>query len=251
MHVDHGLRTGSGGEADLVAEAAARLGASFRPVRVQVAPGPDLEARARAARHAALGCDAAFGHTADDQGETMLVNLLRGAGPAGLAALRPGARHPILGLRRSETHALCAGLGLEPLEDPSNADPRFVRNRLRHEVLPLLADVAGRDVVPLLVRSAELAAADDALLNAMAALLEVTDAPALAAAPPPLAARAVRSWLAGDGHGPGGPERHPPDWATVRRVLGVAGGAAVACELPGGWRVARTSQSLRLEPPPP
>ncbi len=251
MHVDHGLRAGSAAEADLVAAAAARLGASFRPVRVQVVPGPNLESRARAARHAALGRDAAFGHTADDQAETMLVNLLRGAGPAGVAALRPGARHPILGLRRSETHVLCTGLGLEPLEDPSNADPRFVRNRLRHEVLPLLADVAGRDVVPLLVRSAELAVADEDLLNALAATLEVTDARALAAASPPLAGRAVRRWLAGDGDGPGGAECHPPDRATVERVLGVAGGAAVACELPGGWRVARTSQSLRLEPPPP
>jgi tRNA(Ile)-lysidine synthase len=250
VHVDHGVRPGSADEAEAVAAAAARLGAGFKAVRVQVRSGPDLEARARAARHAALGPEAAFGHTADDRAETLLVNLLRGAGPAGLAALRPGPRHPILGLRRAETRALCADLGLEPFEDPSNADPRFVRNRLRHEVLPLLAAVAGRDVVPLLVRTTELAGADDDLLDALAAAVEVTDAPALAAAPPPLAARAVRRWLAGDGHGPGGPERHPPDRATVERVLGVAGGAAVACELPGGWRVARTAQTLRLERPP-
>lgn len=250
VHVDHGVRPGSADEAGAVAAAAARLGAGFRAVRVQVRSGPDLEARARAARHAALGPEAAFGHTADDRAETLLVNLLRGAGPAGLAALRPGPRHPILGLRRAETRALCADLGLEPFKDPSNADPRFVRNRLRHEVLPLLAAVAGRDVVPLLVRTTELAGADDDLLDILAAAVEVTDAPALAAAPPPLAARAVRRWLAGDGHGPGGPERHPPDRATVERVLGVAGGAAVACELTGGWRVARTAQTLRLERPP-
>ena len=250
VHVDHGVRPGSAEEAGAVAAAAARLGAGFRAVRVEVGPGPDLEARARAARHAALGPDAAFGHTADDRAETLLVNLLRGTGSAGLAALRPGPRHPILGLRRAETRSLCAALGLAPFEDPSNADPRFVRNRLRHEVLPLLAAVAGRDVVPLLVRTTELAGADDDLLDALAAAVEVTDAPALAAAPPPLAARAVRRWLAGNGHGPGGPERHPPDRATVERVLSVAGGAAVACELTGGWRVARTAQTLRLERPP-
>jgi len=250
VHVDHGLRPGSASEAANVAAAAARLGAGFRAVAVGVAVGADLEARARAARHAALGPDAALGHTAEDRAETLLVNLLRGTGPSGLAALRPGPRHPILALRRAETRALCTSLGLEPFDDPSNADPRFVRNRLRHDVLPLLAEVAGRDVVPLVVRTAELAGADDDLLEQLAGRLEVTDARVLAAAPAPLAARAVRRWLAGCGHGPGGAERHPPDRATVERVLGVAGGAAVACELPGGWRVARTAQTLRLEPPP-
>lgn len=249
VHVDHGVRAGSVDEAGAVAAAAARLGAGFRAVRVQVGPGSDLEARARAARHAALGPGAAFGHTADDRAETLLVNLLRGAGPAGLAALRPGPRHPILALRRSETHTLCSHLGVQPLRDPSNDDPRFVRNRLRHEVLPLLAEVAGRDVVPLLVRTAELGLADDALLETLAVTLEVTDAHALVAAPAPLAARAVRRWLAGTGDGPGGVERHPPDRASVERILDVARGAAVACELPGGWRVARTAGTLRLEPP--
>jgi len=248
VHVDHGLRPGSADEAASVAAAAARLGAGFRSVQVSVAAGADLEARARGARHAALGPDATFGHTAEDRAETLLVNLLRGAGPSGLAALRPGPRHPILALRRAETRVLCTTLGLEPFEDPSNADRRFVRNRLRHDVLPLLAEVAGRDVVPLLVRTADVAGADDELLEQLAARLEVTDARVLAGAPAPLAARAVRRWLAGDG--PGGAERHPPDRATVERVLAVAGGAAVACELPGGWRVARTAQTLRLEPPP-
>ena len=230
-----------------MAAAAARLGAGFRSVRVEVAPGADLEARARAQRHAALGPAAALGHTADDQAETVLVNLLRGAGIDGLSSLRPGRRHPILGLRRSDTRAVCASVGLDPLEDPSNADPRFVRNRVRHEVLPLLAAVAGRDAVPLLVRTAEVTAGDADLLDDLARALDPTDARALAAAPPPLAARAVRRWLAGDGAGPGGAERHPPDRATVDRVLAVAAGQAVACEVAGGWRVARTGQVLRLE----
>ena len=247
VHVDHGLRPGSADEAGCVAAAAARVGAGFRSVRVEVAAGPDQEARARAQRHAALGPEAALGHTADDRAETVLVNLLRGAGIDGLASLRPGSRHPILGIRRSETRSLCSSLGLEAFEDPSNADPRFVRNRLRHEVLPLLAAVAGRDPVPLLVRTAEVAAGDVDLLDELAAALDPADARALASAPPPLAARAVRRWLAGDGSGPGGAERHPPDRATVERVLAVANGRAVACEVPGGWRVARTGQILRLE----
>jgi tRNA(Ile)-lysidine synthase len=251
VHVDHGLREGSAAEAHAVAAAAEGLGAGFRAVRVEVAPGPDLEARARAARHAALGPGAALGHTADDLAETVLVNLLRGAGPSGLASLRPGPRHPILGLRRSETAAVCAAAGLQPFDDPSNGDERFVRNRLRAEVLPLLANIAERDPVPLLARTAQLAAADADFLDELAGRIDPTDARALAAAPRPLAARAVRRWLAGTGAGPGGEERHPPDRAAVARVLAVAAGGAVACEVAGGWRVARTGQVLRLEPPGP
>lgn len=249
VHVDHGLRAGSQAEAERVSAAAEALGARFGAVRLQVPEGPDLEARARAARHAALGWDSALGHTADDLAETVLVNLLRGAGLSGLASLRLGFRHPILSLRRAETHALCKDLGLAVFQDPSNTDSRFVRNRLRQEVLPLLADVAGRDAVPLLVRTAQLAAEDTDLLDELSAGLDPTDAHALAAAPKPLAARSIRRWLAGEGEGPGGSERHPPDRASVERVLAVAAGAAVACEVAGGWRVARRGQVLRLEPP--
>ena len=119
-----------------------------------VAPGPNLEARLRAARFSVLPDGVATGHTMDDQAETVLLNLLRGAGSDGLAAMAPGTRHPLLELRRCETHALCAGLGLDPVRDPSNDDPAFMRNRVRHELLPLCAELAGRDPIPLLARQA-------------------------------------------------------------------------------------------------
>lgn len=243
VHVDHGLRPGSADEADVVAAAASRLGAAFRSEAVAVAPGPNLEARAREARWSVLPADACTGHTLDDRAETVLVNLLRGAGPTGLGALRPGPRHPILALRRSETRALCAAEGLEPVDDPSNDDPRFVRNRVRHEVLPLLADVAGRDLVPVLARQAELLADDADLVAALAADLDPTDARALAVAPAPLARAAVRAWLRPAGAG------HPPSAAAVERVRAVAAGGAVATELAGGWRVTRSRGRLRLDPP--
>jgi len=108
-HVDHGLRPGSDVEADVVAAAAAQFGAGFEERLVAVEPGPNLEARAREARFGALPPDVATGHTMDDQAETVLVNVLRGAGPDGLSGMAPGARHPLLGLRRAETHALCSG----------------------------------------------------------------------------------------------------------------------------------------------
>jgi len=244
VHVDHGLRSGSAAEADVVAAVAERFGVPWRSVRVDVEPGPNLEARARAARHAALGPAARTGHTADDRAETVLLNLLRGAGPDGLAALGPSPRRPILGLRRSETTELCAALGIVPVRDPSNDDPRFRRNRIRHEVLPLLCEVAGRDVVPLIVRTGEHAGTVAELLGELAGEVDVTSAAALRTAPRPVAATAVRQWLRRSDE-----EGQPPDAATVERVLRVASGDIRATEVGRGRRVGRSAGVLRLEEP--
>jgi tRNA(Ile)-lysidine synthase len=175
----------------------------------------------------------------------VLLNLVRGSGLDGLAVMPLSPRHPIVALRRSETHALCAAEGLRPVADPTNDDARFRRNRVRHEVLPLLDDVAERDVVPLLCRLADTAVAEVDLLDRAAAkaVPDPTDARAVAGAEPALARRALRAWL----REAGGAERHPPDAAAVERVLAVARGDAAACELPGGARVARRGQRLRID----
>lgn len=248
VHVDHGLRPGSAAEADVVAAAAAAYGAAFRSVAVDVAPGPNLEARARAARRAALPPDALLGHTADDRAETVVLHLLRGAGPAGSVGIARDGRRPLLDLRRADTRALCAHEGLVPLDDPMNADPAFARVRVRHEVLPLLDAVAGRDLVPVLCRQGDLAA------DVVAALDEATDpllaeqrdgsldARAIAAAAPALARWALRRWLV---------ERlgaeHPPDAAALDRIRAVAAGATVATEISGGHRVRRHAQRLWVD----
>lgn len=242
IHVDHGLRTGSAAEADLVAANAARLGADFRSERVAVGEGPNLEARAREARYAVLPAGVLTGHTADDQAETVLINLLRGAGTSGLAAMRPGPQHPILALRRAETVALCETMQLPTVHDPSNTDPRHLRNRVRLELLPLMADMAQRDPVPILARQAALTRDEDDLLDQRAAEIDPTDAKAIAAAPTALARRAVRRWLT---------TTHPPDAATVERVLSVARGASLATDVGGGRRVERHQQRLTLGPDEP
>lgn len=245
IHVDHGLRDGSGREALVVAAAAERFGAAFRAERVVVAEGPDLEARARAARRAVLPPGHATGHTADDRAETMLLSIMRGTGLDGLAPLRPGPEHPIVRVRRSETRGLCEALGLEPVVDPTNADPRFRRNRVRHEVLPLLDDVGGRDLVPLLCRLADLAGDELELLDALSgeAVADPTDARAVASAPPPLARRALRRWLRSHTDA----EHHPPDAAAIERVLAVARGDAAGTDVGFGLAVRRTGQRLRVE----
>jgi tRNA(Ile)-lysidine synthase len=240
VHVDHGLRPGSASEAAVVADAAERLGAGFRSVQVHVEPGPNLEARAREARYRALPVDVATGHTADDQVETILINLIRGAGIDGLAGMRPGPEHPILGVRRFEARELCRGLGLDPIVDPTNADPVHRRNRVRHEIVPLLCEVAGRDVVPLIARQAGLLRDEADLLECLAAALDPTDSAALCRAPRPLARRAVRRWLHRG-------RSHPPDLAAVDRVLDVAAERARATDVGERRRVRRSRGVLHLE----
>ena len=237
VHVDHGLRSGSESEAEIVSAAAARFGATFHSETIDVPLGPNLEARAREARYAVLPDDVMTGHTADDQAETMLINLMRGASTTGLAAMRPGPRRPILALRRSSTVRFCHAQGITVVDDPSNCDPAFLRNRVRHELLPLMDELALRDLVPVLTRQAGLLRDDGDLLDHLAEAIDPTSAKQLAAAPVPLARRAVRRWLTTD---------HPPDAATVERVLRVAGGQASGCDVGGGRRVERSQQRLRL-----
>jgi tRNA(Ile)-lysidine synthase len=245
IHVDHGLRAGSAAEADVVAGAADLLGAGFVGRTVAVGAGPNTEARARAARFSVLPVGVATGHTMDDQAETILLNLLRGAGSDGLAGMEPGRRHPLLGLRRCETHAVCAALGLAPVHDASNEDPAFLRNRVRHELLPLCAELAGRDPVPLLARQAGVLRDEVTLLDSLAAEAapDPHDAKALAQLPRPLARRTVRRWLRAAGGG-----EHPPSLAEVERVLAVASGEAVATEISGGRRVRRSAGRLSVGP---
>ncbi|MEV1286034.1 tRNA lysidine(34) synthetase TilS [Micromonospora sp. NPDC049679] len=183
--VDHGLQEGSAQRATAVAEWAAKL--DFEPVEVATVTvagrtgGP--EAAARAARYEALVAaarrhDAAavlLGHTRDDQAETVLLALARGAGPRGLSGM-PAVRElagvrmlrPLLDVSRAETREACAALGLTPWEDPHNADPAYARARVRSSALPALVEVLGPGVVANLARTAGLLAADTAALDALA-----------------------------------------------------------------------------------
>ncbi len=125
------------------------LDVPFDRTKILVASGGNLQARARAARWIALRAAAArvgadriaTGHHADDRAETLLMRLLRGTGVRGLAVLPPcdGDRiRPILRARRSDVDAHLARHRIPHCSDPSNADPRFLRARVRHEVFPVL-----------------------------------------------------------------------------------------------------------------
>jgi len=168
--IDHGLQPGSADAAAAAAERARALGIEARVVRVDVGEGGGPEAAARAARYAALAAAASdldavavlVGHTLDDQAETVLLGLARGSGAAslqGMAAaseLAPGVAlvRPLLEVRRATTRAACAAEGLDPWEDPHNADPRFARVRVRERVLPVLESELGPGVAAALARTA-------------------------------------------------------------------------------------------------
>jgi tRNA(Ile)-lysidine synthase len=240
-HVDHRIRAGSADDARRAAGIAEGLGVPFVLHEIEVGDGPNLEARARAARRAVLPPGTLTGHTADDQAETVLLRLMRGSGGTGLGGITPGPTHPILALRRADTETVCRLLDIRPVHDDSNDRTDIWRNRVRSEALPLLADIAGRDLTPILARSADLLREDSRFLDDLAAAIDATDAVALADAPLVLARRAVRRWLTHDGY--------PPDVAAVDRVMAVVNGDAVACELPGGRRVERSRQRLRIIDP--
>lgn len=184
LHVHHGLSPHADDWADFCADYCAGLGVPFRAVRVAV-PRDDpegLEAAARRARHAALrteDCDwLVFGHHQDDQAETLLFRLLRGAGVRGAAAMAaiealpaPGRLRPLLAARRRDILEYAAACGLRWVEDESNADCRYTRNALRHRVLPAI-EAEFPAAVPALARAAAHFGEASGLLDELAAIDE-------------------------------------------------------------------------------
>jgi tRNA(Ile)-lysidine synthase len=150
--VDHGLRSEAESELDLAQKLATKLGVPFGRTRLSLERGGNLQARAREARYAALrevasakGALIATAHHADDRAETVLLRLLRGAGPRGLAVLRPRAQDVIRPLVRAEKRDVLLHLQrhyLDFAEDPSNQDAAFLRVRVRGELIPLLTQLS-------------------------------------------------------------------------------------------------------------
>jgi|SRR5690625_3713706 len=290
--VDHRMQAGSGAQARAVAQAGADFG--LDPVLVRAAPeraasegtGPGAppaglgpEGTARRVRYAALAQAAAetqarailLGHTMEDQAETVLLGLLRGAGTRALAGMAPTRAtywRPLLGVRRADTEAACAALGLTPWHDPTNAPDGpwrilaggpLPRAAIRHHVLPATARALDQDPVPALARTAELARVDSDYLDALARdhhhLIDTGPGGHLGAAvgdltalPQALRWRVLRELLTRAGSAP-----RALTMAHVREVDGLLtdwrGQAWV--EVPGGLRVRRACGRLDAVAPPP
>jgi tRNA(Ile)-lysidine synthase len=213
LHVDHGLRAGGEEDAACAAAACGRLGVPFESVRVRVDPG-NIQAQARKARYAALRSAAeragatriATGHTRTDQAETVLLRLLRGAGARGLAAIPPrrGALvRPLIDRSRAEGLAFCGRAELTWRDDPTNATPKYARNRLRLSLWPALVALAPA-AERTLARASDLARADDRALARRARFIAGVEGSvavsALAAEPVAVRGRVVRRlWRAAGG----------------------------------------------------
>ena len=212
--VDHGLQSDSAVVAETARAQAVALGCvDARVLCVDVGADGGPEAAARAARYAALGAHregpVLLAHTLDDQAETVLLGLGRGSGARSIAGMRPYDPpwcRPLLGVRRTVTHAACQELGLTAWQDPHNSDRRFTRTRLRQEVLPLLEVVLGGGVAEALARTATALREDTELIDTLAAqvLPDVAAGPglhaqALAALPDVVRRRVIRGWLLAGG----------------------------------------------------
>ncbi|MEO8509878.1 MAG: tRNA lysidine(34) synthetase TilS [Chloroflexota bacterium] len=182
-HLDHALRPGSADDATFVEDAAGRLGLPFTLRRTDVAAlaraeGRSIEDAGREARYRFLNevaaeeaASIATAHTADDAAETVLLNLLRGAGPAGVHGIpqrRGRIVRPLIGERRAALRAALDAADVAYRDDPSNENPAYLRNCVRHELLPLMERLRA-GAVDAIARFSAIAAADDALLDELAA----------------------------------------------------------------------------------
>jgi len=264
-HLNHGLR---GREARLdakfVEKLAGELGLPFVGEVIDTwalakEQSISIETAAREARYAFFGqvakrrrCRALLlAHQADDQVETFLHNLLRGTGPAGLAAMRPAAERrgllllrPLLGIWRAELVAWLQERGLKFREDPSNADPQFTRNRIRHQMIPLLEEAYGREVRAALWRAAEITGAENEWLAAQTG--EISPGPlsvkALRAMPLALQRRTLLQWLRAEAVADAG-----FTGVELIRSLLEPGAPVAKVNLPGARHARRRAGKLFLE----
>lgn len=269
-HLNHGLRGGeSDADAAFVRRLAEKNGLPCEAADADVAErmsdtGESMELAARNARRAFFarcaerhGCpDVLLGHHADDQAETVLFNLLRGS--AGLRGMRFLSRHtvggralqfirPLLATGRDDIDRFLTKNNIAFREDTSNAERIATRNRLRHEVLPLLDDVMGRSVRPALVRAAEISESQEAALQHMLADRNLRDPqgrlflPEILRLPPALRRVAVHGYLK---------QHEVPDITSdlLQRCLALLDpGSAAKVNLPGSRFLRRKEKRLFIE----
>ncbi len=266
-HLDHGLRPESPGDAELVQKLGRQHGLEVLIARENV--GEEARRRqcsietaarevryeffARAARH--FHCPRLFlAHHADDQVETLLFNLFRGAGAGGLAGMRVDCRvqtagtelrllRPLLGVWREEIDAYIAAHSLEFRDDPSNRDPAHTRNRLRHQIIPALEEAFGRGIRHSIRRTSELLRSEDDWMRAQIGIPpEKLSVPELKKMPEALQRRFIHAWLL---------LHHVPNagFDAVERVRSLLFTSTAKTNLPGSIHVRRKAKEIFLEKP--
>jgi len=169
---------------------------------------------------------------------------MRGSAWHGLSGIRPSPQRPILKLRRAETEAVCQEFSIDFFRDPSNKNLLFRRNQIRHQVLPLLNSISDRDLVPILERQADILRSGADFLKVESEKVDPTKCDELLAAHSAVARESIRNWIWKNRD-----DDHPPDIATIDRVLAVASLEMRSTDIGSGWRVERTNRILRIVPP--
>jgi tRNA(Ile)-lysidine synthase len=270
-HINHHLRGAeSNDDATFVEYLATRLCLSFRVDTAPIADGASIEATARQLRYEKLRSMAqsenvatiATAHTLDDQAETVVMRLLRGTGLTGLGGIPPVRRwqgiriiRPLLRVRREAVLDFLQVAGLEYRTDSSNADQRFTRNRIRHEVMPALSQIAHPRFVERLGRLSREArrlsrmtirqAREDARVCELdrAGPWVIFDAARLSSLSSDRMCEVWRAVWQREGWPIGEMTRR--HW---RRLAAVANGTAIAIDCPGGIRVRRLDRIVRGGP---
>ena len=257
IFVCHGL-DGSAALEEFATALGTHLGIGVTFVDAPVDAGPSLESRARDARWNAITSAVAgdeivvTGHTQDDQAETVMMNLMRGSGSAGVAGMlrsRPGVVRPLLGFSRAAVRSLAEELGLPFVDDPANEDDSYLRNRIRRNLLPDLERTYATGVRATLARAGALAAADDNLIERLTDEIPVVAGErtvsipiaALVTAPQPIAARSVRRALRRLLDPYAGSE------ADIEAVLDVAAGRTESEMISGSLTVAREGPFVTVD----
>lgn len=246
LHIDHGLDASPRLSA-AASDIASKLGLQLSTVKVEVGRGPSPEEQARDARYQVFGTHARpvlTAHTKDDSAETMVINLVRGTGAAGLTGIPyhrpPNTFRPMLVVPRDETREMAVLAGLPFFDDPMNLDPRLARNHVRQRVMPLLREL-NPQASDALARAAESLGRDAALLDEMTPMSDPTEVAlgVVATLPRPLADRLISRLLRTNGVG--------PTAERLERVWQVVSGEAVSHDLAEGLRVVRRGAMIVVE----
>jgi tRNA(Ile)-lysidine synthase len=246
VHIDHRLDA-SPAMAQAAAEIAEVIGSSLETVAVDVGPGASREAQARDARYRVLeGLDAAVvtGHTRDDHVETMLINLIRGTGPRGLAGIPrfrpPNIHRPMLNITRSATREIATLAGLPFVDDPMNEDLSLTRNRIRLHIFPLMREL-NPQLDQALALTAETLKSDIDFLDELASHHQTGVLPVslIVTLPKVVADRLLHHAL----------ERAAitPTSDRIGRMWSVAVGESQRQDLAEGWSVVRRGALLAIE----
>ena len=254
--IDHGLRPESAAEVEQVGAFARSLGVPFQSARIEIpAQGASIQGRARELRYAALreiaaaqgATRIAVGHTRDDQAETVLARMLRGAGIRGLAGIAPrrsdGVIRPLIDCCRSEVRAYAVERHLPFVDDPSNHQRAFERVRIRFELLPLLR-AEDPKIVQHLCALADEASELDALVESLTPELPAAGERLVPVDPlmrlaPPVQVRWLRAWISQE-------TELTPSRSHLTEVSRLLTGRGEVL-LGSGWSVCRQSGGLLLE----